>query len=95
LFVTASYGQIYVVNIDPDDRPKEGESNLSDWWEQIGAFATASGAMGLSATSDPLKMTFTNGSSFTDGSGFGVLKITNDYPLEFEATANYLNLSLD
>ena len=95
LFVTASYGQIYVVNIDPDDRPKEGESNLSDWWEQIGALATATGAMGLAATSDPLKMTFTNGSSLTDAKGFGVLEITNDYPLEFEATANYLNLSLD
>ena len=95
MFVTASYGQIYVVNIDPEDRPKEGESNLSDWWEQIGALATATGAMGLAATSDPLKMTFTNGSSLTDAKGFGVLEITNDYPLEFEATANYLNLGLN
>lgn len=94
LFVTASYSRIYVVNIDPNDRPLDGD-NSRQWWEQIGAVATATGAMGLSATTDPLKMTFTNGNPFTDGKGFGVLNITNDDPNSFAATANYINLKLD
>ena len=94
LFVTASYSQIYVVNIDPEDRPEEAEENSRKWWEQIGVLATSQGAMGLSATSDPLKMTFTNGHRTFDGRGFGVLEITNDDPLAFEATANYTKLGL-
>ena len=94
LFVTASYSRIYVVNIDPNDRPLDEESNSRKWWEQIGAVATAQGAMGLSATTDPLKMTFTSGHTQFDGRGFGVLNITDDDPLTFEATTKYTSLSL-
>ena len=92
LFVTASYSRIYVVNIDPNDRPLDEESNERKWWQQIGA-VTATGAMGLSATTDPLKMTFTSGQF--DGQGFGALEIVNDDPLAFEATTKYTSLSLD
>jgi DNA/RNA endonuclease G (NUC1) len=94
LFVTASDGKIYVVNIDPDDRPADGEANSRKWWEQIGAIATEQGAMGISATADPLKMTFASGSESSDYRGFGVLEVTNNEPGSFAATTNYAKLGL-
>ncbi|TAF24261.1 MAG: hypothetical protein EAZ73_00065 [Oscillatoriales cyanobacterium] len=73
LFATAADGYIYAVNIDPEDKPSEPNSNPRKWWEQIGKVLTPTGAWGLAATPDPLKMVFTNGNPNTDGSGFGVL----------------------
>ncbi|TAE73350.1 MAG: hypothetical protein EAZ83_31505 [Oscillatoriales cyanobacterium] len=73
LFATAADGYIYAVNIDPEDKPTVPNSNPRKWGEQIGKVLTTTGAWGLAATPDPLKMVFTNGNPNTDGSGFGVL----------------------
>jgi len=93
LFATAADGYIYAVNIDPEDQPSEPNSNPRKWREQIGKVLTPTGAFGLSATPDPLKMAFTNGSKLTDGSGFGVLTVSDD-PLNWTPTTTYANLTL-
>ena len=93
LFATAADGYIYAVNIDPEDQPSEPNSNPRKWREQIGKVLTPTGAFGLSATPDPLKMVFTNGSKLTDGSGFGVLTVSDD-PLNWTPTTTYANLTL-
>ncbi|MCC3531933.1 MAG: hypothetical protein JGK40_28645, partial [Microcoleus sp. PH2017_21_RUC_O_A] len=61
--------------------------------EQIGKVLTPTGAWGLAATPDPLKMVFTNGNPNTDGSGFGVLTVKDD-PLDWAPTTGYTNLTL-
>jgi DNA-binding beta-propeller fold protein YncE len=94
LFVTAGDKKIHVVNIDPNDKPTNSSSNPRKWHQQIGQILTPEGAMGITATSDPSKITFTSGNPTTDGSGFGVLEITNSDPLSFAAAARYANLSL-
>jgi len=93
LFATAADGYIYAVNIDPEDQPSEPNSNPRKWREQIGKVLTHRGAFGLSATPDPLKMVFTNGSKLTDESGFGVLTVSDD-PLNWTPTTTYANLTL-
>jgi hypothetical protein len=93
LFATAKDGYIYAVNIDPEDQPTVPNSNPRKWREQIGKVLTPTGAWGLAATPDPLKMVFTNGNSGTDGSGFGVLTV-NDDPLNLAPTTRYTNLTL-
>jgi DNA/RNA endonuclease G (NUC1) len=94
LFVTANNGWIYVINIDPQDRPDDPNSNLRLWHEQIGAIQTATGAGGIEATADPLKMVFTNGNRSQDANGFGVLSVTDDDPLNFVATTRYANIGI-
>ncbi|MEG4291151.1 DUF4114 domain-containing protein [Microcoleus sp. C2C3] len=94
LFVTAGDKKIHVVNIDPNDKPTNSSSNPRKWHEKIGEILTPDGAMGITATSDPSKITFTSGNSTLDGSGFGVLEITNSDPLSFAAATRYANLSL-
>lgn len=56
----AADGYIYVVNINPEDRPSVPNSNPRKWHEQIGVIAGALGATGLplgvtglAATPDP------------------------------------------
>ncbi|TAE00389.1 MAG: hypothetical protein EAZ96_21280 [Oscillatoriales cyanobacterium] len=93
LFATAADGYVYAVNIDPEDKPSEPNSNPRKWGEQIGKVLTTTGAWGLAATPDPLKMVFTNGNPNTDGSGFGVLTVSDD-PLNFAPTTLYTNLTL-
>jgi len=93
LFTTAANGYIYAVNIDPEDKPSVPNSNPRKWWEQIGKVSTPTGAWGLAATPDPLKMVFTNGNTETDGSGFGVLTVKDD-PLNLAPTTLYTNLTL-
>jgi len=93
LFATAADGYIYAVNIDPEDQPTVPNSNPRKWWEQIGKVSTLTGAWGLAATPDPLKMVFTNGNPGTDGSGFGVLTV-NDDPLNWAPTTLYTDLTL-
>ncbi|MEK0181120.1 hypothetical protein [Microcoleus anatoxicus] len=93
LFATAADGYVYAVNIDPEDKPSEPNSNPRKWGEQIGKVLTTTGAWGLAATPDPLKMVFTNGNRETDGSGFGVLTVSDD-PLNFAPTTLYTNLTL-
>ncbi|MEG3927915.1 MULTISPECIES: Ig-like domain-containing protein [unclassified Microcoleus] len=93
LFATAADGYIYAVNIDPEDKPSEPNSNPRKWREQIGKVLTHTGAWGLAATPDPLKMVFTNGNPNTDGSGFGVLTVKDD-PLNLAPTTLYTNLTL-
>ncbi|MBW4496375.1 MAG: DNA/RNA non-specific endonuclease [Oscillatoria princeps RMCB-10] len=94
LFVTAANGYIYVINIDGQDRPTDPNQNARKWHEQIGAVLTNNGADGVAATADPLKLTFTNGQQNSDAKGFGVLEVTNDDPLNFAASARYIDLSL-
>jgi len=94
LFITASDSNIHVININPLDKPTNSSSNPRKWHQQIGKILTPNGAMGITTTSDPSKITFTSGNPTTDGSGFGVLEITNSDPLSFVATARYANLSL-
>lgn len=93
LFATAADGYIYAVNIDPEDKPSVPNSNPRKWGEQIGKVLTPTGAFGLAATPDPLKMVFTNGNRETDGSGFGVLTVSDD-PLNWAPTTLYTNLTL-
>ncbi|MEG3851249.1 YncE family protein, partial [Microcoleus sp. herbarium19] len=79
LFVTAPNGsnsKIYAVNIDPKDRPSDPNQNPKKWNQLIGNITADEGLEGLAATTDPLKMTFTN--SGKDSKGFGVLDITNN-----------------
>lgn len=95
LFVTAPAGvnsRIYVVNIDPKDRPRDPSQNPKKWNQLIGTVTADEGVEGLASTVDPLKMTFTN--SGKDSTGFGVLDITNNEPLSFAATTRYTNLEL-
>lgn len=93
LFATAADGYIYAVNIDPEDQPTVPNSNPRKWWEQIGKVLTPTGAWGLAATPDPLKMVFTNGNPGNDGSGFGALTVSDD-PLNWAPTTLYTNLTL-
>ena len=81
------------MNINPEDRPSVSNSNPRKWWEQIGKVLTPTGAWGLAATPDPQKMVFTNGNANTDGSGFGVLTVSDD-PLNLAPTTIYTNLTL-
>jgi hypothetical protein len=94
LFVTAGDKKIHVLNIDPNDKPTNLSSNPRKWHQKIGEILTPEGAMGITATSDPSKITFTNGNGTVEGSGFGVLEITNSDPLSFAAEARYANLLL-
>ncbi|MEG4288374.1 Ig-like domain-containing protein [Microcoleus sp. C2C3] len=93
LFATAKDGNIYAVNIDPEDQPTVPNSNPRKWWEQIGKVSTPTGAWGLAATPDPLKMVFTNGNPNTDGSGFGVLTVSDD-PINWAPKTDYTSLTL-
>jgi hypothetical protein len=93
LFATATDGYIYAVNIDPEDQPSVPNSNPRKWREQIGKVLTPTGALGLAATPDPLKMVFTNGNPNTDGSGFGVLTVSKN-PLNLAPITRYTNLTL-
>ena len=81
------------MNINPEDQPSVSHSNPRKWWEQIGKVLTPTGAWGLAATPDPHKMVFTNGNANTDGSGFGVLTVSDD-PLNLAPTTIYTNLTL-
>ena len=95
LFVTAPNGinsRIYVVNIDPADRPRDPSQNPKKWNQLIGTVTADEGLEGIAATVDPLKMTFTN--SAKDSRGFGVLDITNNDPVSFAAATRYANLGL-
>ncbi|MDY6805765.1 MAG: DUF4114 domain-containing protein [Cyanobacteriota bacterium] len=94
LFVTSKDGYIYAVNIDPLDEPEESEINSNKWHEQIGRFKTEQGAMGVSATNSAGMMTFTSGNRSFDFNGFGVLEVTNDDTLSFEAEIRYTELGL-
>ncbi|WP_293120760.1 DNA/RNA non-specific endonuclease [Okeania sp. SIO1I7] len=89
---TSNVGQILVVNIDPDDRPVGGSDNVRKWHQQIGAIDGGRGTEGITATSDELKMAFTNRSD--EPKGYGVLTIVNNDPLNFEATTTYAPMSL-
>ena len=83
---------VILINIDPQNKPSNKSQNTRRWHQQIGAIDTHRGAEEISASSDPLKMTFTNRKS--DATGFGVLEVTNADPLSFAATARYTDLTL-
>ncbi len=94
MFVTGEDGYIYAANINPLDEPLDGAINSEKWHEQIGRFETEQGAMGISATNQFEMMTFTSGNSRLDFNGFGVLEVTNDDTLSFEAEIRYVPLGL-
>ena len=94
LFVTAKDGYIYAVNVDAKDKPQPEEVNSNQWHEQIGRIETEQGAMGISATNEAEMMTFTSGNREFDSNGFGVLKVTNDDPLNWQAEIRYTPLGL-
>lgn len=83
---------IIVINIDPEDRPLNPSQNNNKWHEQIGTVAAEDGVEGITASSNPNLITFTNRRS--EASGYGVLKITNSNPLQFAATTYYSELGL-
>ncbi|HEY9893199.1 MAG TPA: putative Ig domain-containing protein [Candidatus Sericytochromatia bacterium] len=95
LFVTAPgfpNSQIVVINIDPKDRPRDANQNPQHWHEMIGKVQVGAGSEGISATSDPLKMTYAN--SRGDHQGFGLLSVTNDDPKAFAAEIKEVPLGL-
>lgn len=94
LFATAKDGYIYAVNVDSTDKPQDPEINPNKWHEQIGRIETEQGAMGISATNEAPKMTFTSGNRNLDFNGFGVLEVTNDDPLNWQAEIRYAPLGL-
>ncbi|NEP81106.1 MAG: Ig domain-containing protein group 2 domain-containing protein, partial [Okeania sp. SIO3B3] len=94
LFATAKDGYIYAVNVDSTDKPQDPEVNPNKWHEQIGKIETEQGAMGISATNEAPKMTFTSGNRNLDFNGFGVLEVTNDDPLNWQAEIRYAPLGL-
>ncbi len=81
---TSLVGQIMVANIDFLDRPTDGEGNDRKWHQQIGAIDGGRGTEGIAATSDALKMAFTN--RYDEPKGYGVLTIVNNDPQTVEAT---------
>lgn len=83
---------ILVINVDPSDKPLAPNSNTQIWHEQIGTIETEEGTEGITASSQPDTITFTNRRN--EVKGYGVLKITNDDPLSFAATINYGNLGI-
>ncbi|MBF2017605.1 MAG: beta-propeller fold lactonase family protein [Rivularia sp. T60_A2020_040] len=90
---TPGLGSIHVINIDPNDRPQdESKSNLRKWHEVIGTIEADSGTEGIAATPETDKMVFTNKGN--DAKGFGLLTITNDDPINFEAKTNYTNVGI-
>ena len=94
LFVTAKDGYIYAVNVDAKDKPQPEEVNSNKWHEQIGRIETEQGAMGISASHEAEMMTFTSGNRNFDFNGFGVLEVTNDHPLNWQAEIRYTPLGL-
>jgi hypothetical protein len=95
LFVTAPgspNSQIVVINIDPKNRPHDPNQNPHHWHEMIGTVQVGPGSEGISATSDPLKMTYAN--SRGDNKGFGLLSVTNDDPNAFAAEVKEVPLGL-
>lgn len=85
---SSNTGQIFVINIDLQDRPQNwlnNPNNPRSWHKLIGTIPTAEvGTEGITATNDPLKMIFTR--TGFDATGFGVLTITNNDPTQFNAT---------
>ena len=89
---TPGKGQIFVINIDPKDRPIGLAPNTRKWHQQIGLIEADAITEGIAATPDPMKMVFTNRGN--DAKGFGLLTITNDHPLHFAATTTYTQVGL-
>ncbi|MEO1560749.1 MAG: Ig domain-containing protein group 2 domain-containing protein, partial [Cyanobacteria bacterium J06632_19] len=99
LFVTShlsekpTKGSIHVINIDPQDRPKdEVQPNTRKWHQVIGTIQAEARTEGIAATSETDKMVFTNAAN--DAKGFGLLTITNNDPTSFEAETHYTDLGL-
>lgn len=89
----ADQSRIFVVNIDPDDRPADvnGGPNPKKYWEQIGAIESDQETYGITATPRADKMLFVNR---LDATGFGVLTVTNPDPIKFSASVAYTGLHL-
>lgn len=86
-------GQIFIVNIDPQDRPENLARNPRLWHQQIAAIEADSMTEGIAATpNNPRQMVFTNRGN--EARGFGVLTIENDDPLELSAKITYAELNL-
>ena len=95
----ADSGKVYVLNIDPEDKPQELENqpglfepNTQKWHDVIDVLEVEKGVEGISPTSDPNVMVFTN--RVEDFKGFGRIKVTNEDPTEFAASVSYTALGL-
>ncbi|MBN8491307.1 MAG: tandem-95 repeat protein, partial [Burkholderiales bacterium] len=88
--------RLVVVNIDPADRPPPGPTaaNPRGYRKQI--YVTNSGEdkapgeelWSLQSTGDPRRIVFTN--RFSEVNALGLLTITNDDPLNFQASKSYI-----
>lgn len=89
-------GQIFVININPQDRPQNWLNNYSNprkWHQLIGTVDAADvGTEGLAATNNPQQMAFTR--TGFDAYGFGLLTITDGDPTSFAATTTYTPMGL-
>jgi hypothetical protein len=98
LFATApgsdknSNGNIIVINVDSADRPVDPANNSRRWHRQIGKVEAGLGVYGLASTPFSSQMSFTNRRE--EARGFGVLTITDNDPLSFSASVNYVKLGL-
>ncbi|WP_460202278.1 DNA/RNA non-specific endonuclease [Scytonema sp. NUACC21] len=84
--------QIFVINIDPKDRPTNPAQNKNNWHKQIGTVEADRRVEGISVTNDPNKLVFTNRQN--DQKGYGVLEITQNEPGKFAASTRYAELQL-
>ncbi|MEM6526258.1 MAG: DNA/RNA non-specific endonuclease, partial [Bacteroidota bacterium] len=90
---TPGKGSIYVINIDPLDRPQdEAKPNTRKWHQVIGTIEAESRTEGIAATPEVDKMVFTNGGN--DAKGFGLLTITDNDPTNFKAETSYINVGI-
>lgn len=98
LFATApnkkanELSQIFVINIDSENKPDDISNNLDYWHEQIAVIEADDKVEGITTTSDPNKMLFTNRNN--ESKGIGILTITDNDVLTFEAETNYISLGL-
>src|SRR5262249_25193519 len=92
-----SSSKIYVINVDPGDKPQFAGFNTHHWHEKIGEVMPPGGTnfeetVGISATSLPKFMTFTNRGN--DSAGLGIIEVRNNNPDNFIAEARTVSLIL-
>jgi hypothetical protein len=98
---SANESYIFVINIDPADRPENPLINPRFYWEIIKTVSVLPNNLsdpmpqelwGIQATDDPNVLVFTNRSS--DSSGFGILTVTSQDPTSFSASMKHVGLNL-
>ena len=86
-------GNILVVNVDAGDAPATpAASNPQKYREQIKSIPVSKEPYGVTATTDPHKILFTNRA--LDLNGVGLLQVTGDSPTAFTTSQSYIRLDL-